>query len=166
MKRIGLISDTHGTFDPRFAHHFATCDEIWHAGDIGTLEVAERLAEIAPLRAVRGNIDGGELRMAFPETLRFRCEEVDVLLKHIGGYPGHYDRSLRTTLLTHPPQLLVCGHSHILRVARDPQYHLLHLNPGAAGHYGHHLVRTLLRFCITGERIHDVEVIELAEGDD
>lgn len=163
MMRIGLLSDTHGCYDPRFQHHFAHCDEIWHAGDIGTLEVAERLAQIAPLRAVSGNIDGGELRQRFPRQLRFSCEGVDVLMQHIGGYPDHYDRSLRTTLLTQPPRLLICGHSHILRVARDPRYGLLFLNPGAAGHYGHHLVRTLLRFSISESRIHDLEVIELSE---
>lgn len=162
MTRIGLLSDTHGCFDPRFARHFTECDEIWHAGDIGSMQVARQLAEICTLRAVHGNIDDGDLRRTFPKTLRFRCEETDVLITHIGGYPGAYDRSIVSTLRRERPALFICGHSHILKVMRDPVLRLLHINPGAAGHHGRHAVRTLVRFIIDGARVRKVEVIELA----
>ena len=161
MKRIGLLSDTHGYWDPRYERHFADCDEIWHAGDIGSVEVAERLAELKPLRAVFGNIDGGDLRMMFSEKYRFRCEDVEVLIKHIGGYPGRYDPSIRGSLISRPPKLFISGHSHILKVMYDRQLGLLHINPGAAGIYGFHKVRTLVRFTIDGAEIKDLEVIEL-----
>lgn len=162
MVRIGLLSDTHGCYDPRFAQHFAQCDEIWHAGDIGTPEVADRLEEIGRLRAVFGNIDDRVLRRRFPETLRFRCEETEVLIKHIGGYPGAYDRSVIGMLRQNPPHLFISGHSHILKIVRDPSLGLLHINPGAAGRHGWHAVRTLVRFSIDGAKIKDVEIIELA----
>ncbi|MGN1260318.1 MAG: metallophosphoesterase family protein, partial [Alloprevotella sp.] len=136
MKRIGIISDTHGWWDDRYLHYFEPCDEIWHAGDIGTLEVAQRLADFRMLRAVCGNCDGGDLRRMFTERLRFKCEDVDVLLKHIGGYPGHYDPSVRGTLYASPPRLFVCGHSHILKVQFDKTLNMLHINPGAAGMQG------------------------------
>ena len=161
MKRIGLLSDTHGYWDPRYERHFADCDEIWHAGDIGSVEVAQRLAELKPLRAVFGNIDGGDLRMMFSEKYRFRCEDVEVLIKHIGGYPGRYDPSIRGSLISRPPKLFISGHSHILKVMYDRQLGLLHINPGAAGIYGFHKVRTLVRFTIDGAEIKDLEVIEL-----
>ena len=164
MKRIGLLSDTHGYWDDRYATHFKDCDEIWHAGDIGTLEVAERLAALKPFRAVCGNADGGDLRRLFPTTLRFRCEEADVLMKHIGGYPGHYDRSIAGQLFVRPPQLFISGHSHILKVIYDRTLHCLHINPGAAGIQGWHNVRTLVRFTVDGREFRDLEVIELAEG--
>ncbi len=162
MKRIGLLSDTHGYWDERYAKYFAECDEIWHAGDIGSVEVAERLAAIHPLRAVYGNIDGGDLRKMFSEKYRFRCEDVDVLMKHIGGYPGHYDRSIVGSLMARPPQLFISGHSHILKVMYDKTLRCLHINPGAAGISGFHQVRTLVRFTIDGAAIKDLEVIELA----
>ena len=161
MKRIGLLSDTHGYWDERYAKYFAECDEIWHAGDIGSIELAERLNAIRPLRAVCGNIDGGELRRLYPTTLRFKCEEADILIKHIGGYPGKYDRSIAGTLFVRPPQLFISGHSHILKVIYDQTLNCLHINPGAAGKQGWQTVQTLLRFVIDGTEIRDLEVIEL-----
>lgn len=163
MKKIGIISDTHGFWDERYLKHFAPCDEIWHAGDIGSLEVAEKLAAFRPLKAVYGNIDGGDLRRMFTERLRWRCEEVEVMMKHIGGYPGNYDASVRSTLFVNPPQLFISGHSHILKIKYDKTLNLLHINPGAAGIYGWQKSRTLVRLTIDGKKITDCEVIELAE---
>ena len=163
MTRIGLLSDTHGWWDDRYLQYFSACDEIWHAGDIGSLEVAERLAACRPLRAVYGNIDGQELRRLFPQTLRFRVDGAEVLMKHIGGYPGHYDPSIAGSLLARPPKLFVSGHSHILKVKYDRTLGLLHINPGAAGRQGFHTVRTLVRFCIDQGQFSDLEVIELAD---
>lgn len=163
MKRIGLLSDTHGYWDERYALHFAECDEIWHAGDIGTMELANRLSDLKPFRAVCGNCDGGDLRRLYPEVLRFRCEEADILMKHIGGYPGNYDRSIRGTLFVRPPQLFISGHSHILKVLYDKTLNCLHINPGAAGLQGWQQVRTLVRFTVDGRDFKDLEVIELAE---
>ena len=162
MTRILLLSDTHATWDERFKKYAAECDEIWHAGDIGSLHVADQLAALKPLRAVYGNIDGSDIRRQFPEVLRFHCEEMEVVMKHIGGYPGKYDRSIANELFRNPPDLFVAGHSHILKVMRDPTLHLLHINPGAAGTYGWHPVRTLIRFTIDGNNCRDLEVIELA----
>ena len=161
MKRIGIISDTHGYWDDRYLHYFEPCDEIWHAGDIGTTELAERLADFRPLRAVCGNCDGGDLRLMFRETLRFKCEDVDVLMKHIGGYPGCYDRSIRQTIYASPPQLFISGHSHILKVQYDRALRLLHINPGAAGLQGWHKERTLVRLTIDGSAMRDCEVVTL-----
>ncbi|MCH5176583.1 MAG: metallophosphoesterase family protein [Prevotellaceae bacterium] len=163
MTRIGLLSDTHGYWDDRYEKYFSECDEIWHAGDIGTMELADRLAAIRPLRAVYGNIDGGDLRLRFSERYRFRCEDVEVLMKHIGGYPGHYDASIRGSLFARPPKLFIAGHSHILKVLYDKTLQCLHINPGAAGIYGFHTKRTLVRFTIDGSEIKDLEVIELAD---
>lgn len=162
MKRIGLLSDTHGYWDERFEKYFSDVDEIWHAGDIGTMQVAERLAAIKPLRAVHGNVDGGDLRRLYPEVLRFRCEDADVLLKHIGGYPGHYDRSIAMRLRMNPPQLFISGHSHILKVQYDQSLRCLHINPGAAGLQGWQTLRTLVRFTVDGSEFKDLEVIELS----
>lgn len=161
MKRIGLLSDTHGWWDDRYVKYFGECDEIWHAGDIGTMEVAERLNKIATLRAVYGNIDGGDFRYTFPKVLRWKCEDVDVLMTHIGGYPGKYDASVRKNIAANPPQLFISGHSHLLKVKYDPVFDLPHINPGAAGMSGFHAVRTLVRFIIDGKEIKDLEVIEL-----
>ena len=161
MKRIGLLSDTHAWWDERYLKHFEQCDEIWHAGDIGSVEVAEKLAAFRPLRAVYGNVDGHELRLMFPEVLRFEVEGAEVLMKHIGGYPGKYDPSIRNTLLMNPPKLFISGHSHILKVKYDDRLGLLHINPGAAGTYGFHKVRTLVRFEIDGGKFQNLEVIEL-----
>ena len=161
MKRIGLLSDTHGYWDERYEKYFAECDEIWHAGDFGTLEIANRLAALKPLRGVFGNCDGGDLRYMFTERLRFMCEDVDVLMKHIGGYPGNYDPSIRGTMFARPPKLFISGHSHILKVVRDTKRDMLVINPGAAGIQGFHIVRTALRFHIDEGRIHGMEVFEL-----
>ncbi|MDY2642732.1 MAG: metallophosphoesterase family protein [Mediterranea sp.] len=163
MKKIGLLSDTHGYWDERYVRHFESCDEIWHAGDIGSIEVADRLAAFRPLRAVYGNIDGRELRLRFPQTLRFEVEGAQVLIKHIGGYPGHYDPSVRGSLLTRPPQLFISGHSHMLKVKYDKTLSMLHINPGAAGKQGFHRVRTLVRFVVDQGCFSDLEVIELGE---
>lgn len=162
MKRIGLLSDTHGWWDERYAKHFAECDEIWHAGDIGSMLLVERLQKIAPLRAVYGNIDGGDVRRMFTEVYRFRCEEVEVVMTHIGGYPGHYSPAIYKKLVANPPQLFISGHSHILKVMYDKQLGCLHINPGAAGIQGFQTVRTLVRFTVDGKEIKDLEVVELS----
>ena len=161
MKRILLLSDTHSFWDDRYAKYAEECDEIWHAGDIGSIELVNHLEALKPLRAVRGNIDGGEVRLRFPETLRFKCEEANIVMKHIGGYPGRYDRSIIKQLYTNPPHLFISGHSHILKVQFDPTLNLLHINPGAAGQQGWHKVRTLIRFTVDGSSFRDLEVIEL-----
>jgi len=162
MKLIGLLSDTHGYWDDRYAKHFSGCDEIWHAGDFGSIEIADRLSDIAFLRGVYGNIDGHDVRMRFSERYRFRCEDVDVLMKHIGGYPGHYDSSIRGSLFARPPKLFISGHSHILKIEYDKTLNCLHINPGAAGLSGWQKERTLVRFVIDGSEIKDLDVIELA----
>ncbi len=163
MIKIGLLSDTHGYWDEKYLHYFANCDEIWHVGDIGSLEVAEKLAAFKPLRAVYGNIDGQELRRIYPQTLRFQVGGAEVLMKHIGGYPGKYDPSIAGSIFTRPPKLFISGHSHILKVKYDKTLDMLHINPGAAGKYGFHKVRTLVRFAIDEGNFKDLEVIELAE---
>jgi len=163
MKRIGLLSDTHSYLDDRIIDLLGECDEIWHAGDIGSCGVTDRLMQVKLLRAVCGNIDGAELRVQFPQMLRFRCEEVDVLMTHIGGYPGHYERNLLPLLKSNPPKLFIAGHSHILKVIFDPKFQLLHINPGAAGQQGFHMVRTMVRFTIDREQIKDMEVVEFGK---
>lgn len=164
MTRIGLLSDTHGYWDDRYLKYFESCDEIWHAGDIGSLELAERLAAFRPLRAVYGNIDGQEIRIRYPETMRFTIDGADVLIKHIGGYSGKYDPSIRGQILVHPPKLFISGHSHILKVKYDKTLDLLHINPGACGKYGFHKVRTLVRLTIDQGIFSDLEVIELNDN--
>ncbi|WP_461534367.1 metallophosphoesterase family protein [Sinomicrobium sp.] len=161
MTRILLLSDTHGHIDQSILKYAAQADEIWHAGDIGDLKVTDSLKKIAPLRAVYGNIDGAEARKEFPENNRFFCENVDVWITHIGGYPGRYDRSVREALKLNPPKLFICGHSHILKVIYDKKHQLLHMNPGAVGKYGFHQVRTMLRFDIDGDQIGNLEIVEL-----
>ena len=158
MKRIGLLSDTHAYWDDRYLEYFESCDEIWHAGDIGSLELATRLNEFRPLKAVFGNCDGGDLRRLYTEKLRWTCEGADVLMTHIGGYPGHYDPRIRQQFLIRPPKLFISGHSHILKVKYDERLKLLHINPGAAGLQGWHQVRTLLRFSIDNGNFSDLEV--------
>ena len=160
MKRIGLLSDTHGTLSARVLRFFEQVDEIWLAGDIGNAETADRLSALKPMRAVYGNIDDHIVRRMFPVTQRFFCEEVDVLMTHIGGYPGRYETRVRNTIRVKPPQLFICGHSHILKVIFDPKNHLLHINPGAAGNKGFHNVCTAVRFVIDGKNIRDLEVLE------
>ncbi len=161
MKRIGLISDTHGYLDDAVFRYFDACDEIWHAGDFGTLELADQLAAFRPLRGVYGNIDGQDVRIVHPEDQFFTCEGVKVWMTHIGGYPGKYPAKVKETLLSYQPDLFICGHSHILKVIYDRNLHFLHLNPGAAGKQGWHKVRTLLRFDIFDKKIHNLEAIEL-----
>lgn len=161
MKRIGILSDTHGYLDPRIYQYFSECDEIWHAGDWGSLEVVNQLNELKPVRGVWGNIDDVNIRSLFPQHFHFQCEDVAVWLTHIGGYPGKYDRSVRPAIFQQPPDLFVCGHSHILRVQYDEKLNLLHINPGAAGKYGFHTVQTIVRLEIDGKKIQNLEVIEL-----
>ena len=161
MKTIGIISDTHAWWDDRYALHFADCDEIWHAGDIGSMELATQLSAFRPLRAVYGNCDGGELRQLYKGTLRWECEGADVLMTHIGGYPGRYDPSIRRLLYAQPPKLFISGHNHILKVLYDKTLGLLHINPGAAGLQGWHQVRTLVRFTADKGGFHDLEIIEI-----
>jgi len=163
MPQIGLLSDTHCFFDPRLREFFANCDEIWHAGDIGNIETADEIAAFKPLRAVHGNIDGHEVRVVYPENLRFNYEGMDVWITHIGGYPGNYDSKIRNIIRTNSPELFISGHSHILKVIPDKTLGLLHINPGAAGKSGFHLVRTAVRFIIENGRIRDLEVIELGQ---
>jgi len=163
MVRIGLISDTHGFLDENVFKHFENCNEIWHAGDIGTIELADRLTTQSRqiLRGVYGNIDGQDIRSAFPEQLVFNCEDVKVMIRHIGGYPPKYNPATKKELLLHKPQLFISGHSHILRVMFDDQINCLYMNPGAAGRQGWQKVRTIIRFAIDGKNIKDCEVIEL-----
>ncbi|MDR1370695.1 MAG: metallophosphatase family protein [Dysgonamonadaceae bacterium] len=162
MKKIGLLSDTHGYWDEKFVSYFSDCDEIWHAGDIGNSEILHKLENIKPVRAVYGNIDGYPVRTLCPKHLRFRTEETEVWLTHIGGYPGHYAPDVSPEIFDNPPELFVCGHSHILKVQYDKNLKLLHINPGAAGKQGFHQVRTIIRFCIDKKDIQNLEVIEFA----
>lgn len=161
MTRIGLLSDTHGLLDKRVFEHFKDVDEIWHAGDIGSDDVLRRLREFKPTRAVFGNMDSGEVRYSLSEFYRFRVEDVNVLMTHIGGYPGHYNPWLIPMFRKEPPDLFVCGHSHILKVQYDPLFKFLTMNPGAAGKQGWQPCQTLLRFTIDGAKIDNLEVIEL-----
>lgn len=161
MKRIGLISDTHGYLDDAVFKHFNNCDEIWHAGDFGNIALAGRLAEFKPLKGVYGNIDGQDVRQVYPGHLRWACEGVNVYMTHIGGYPPKYNPAVKKELTANPPQLFICGHSHILKVMFDDKLQCLHMNPGAAGNQGWHKVRTLIRFVIDEKNMRDCEVIEL-----
>ncbi|RUT80164.1 metallophosphoesterase family protein [Ancylomarina longa] len=163
MKRIGLISDTHSYLDPAIFKHLKECDEIWHAGDIGNLETADRLAQIAPLIAVHGNVDGQELRVIYPKHQRFKCEEVDVWITHIGGYPKRYDSNVKPEIFENTPQLFISGHSHILKVVFDKELNLLHINPGASGLEGFHKVQTLVKFVIEAKEIKDLQVVEFGK---
>lgn len=162
MKKIGIISDTHGFWDDKYVTYLGNCDEIWHAGDIGSMELADKFEAMGPtFRAVYGNIDDYDLRSRYQEILRFKCENVDVMIKHIGGYPGRYDRSVVRIMQNDPPQLFISGHSHILKVKYDKTLGLLHINPGAAGIMGWQKERTLVRLTIDGSKFTDCEVITL-----
>ena len=164
MKRIGLLSDTHGYFDGRIAHHLRGCDEIWHAGDFGNAAVVEALRALAPVfRGVYGNVDGADVRQTEPLVQDFIVESLHVLMTHIGGYPSHYAPAARPLLDAARPGLFVTGHSHILRVVPDPKRLLLHLNPGAAGRHGFHQVRTLLRFSIAAGKVVELQAVELGK---
>jgi hypothetical protein len=161
--KIGLLSDTHGWIHPRLFDHFAECDEIWHAGDIGNLETADKLASFKPLKAVHGNIDDYAVRTVYKEHVNFLSGEVRVWITHIGGSPGHYDRRVLHTLQQSPPDLFICGHSHIAKVMYDDKLGFLYVNPGAVGYNGFHKFMTAIRFQIDGSKIHDLELIELGE---
>ena len=160
MRKIGVISDTHGTFDEPLRDFLRDVDEVWHAGDIGSIELADTIAAFKPLRAVYGNIDGGITRRAYNDFAYFRVEECDVLMTHIGGYPRRYDPRAVAKIQACRPKIFVAGHSHILKIIYDPIYNLLHINPGAAGEYGPHKVRTAVRFEIDGTEIRNMEIWE------
>lgn len=166
MKRIGLLSDTHNYWDEKYEKYFAECDEIWHAGDIGSLALAQRFEAFKPFRAVYGNIDDFKTRTVYPEIQRFTIDGVDTLMIHIGGYPGKYEPKVRQIMRTNPPKLFISGHSHILKVLYDKTFNCLHINPGAAGKYGFHKVRTLVRFTLDNGNISDLDVIELKDQND
>jgi uncharacterized protein len=162
--KIGLLSDTHSYLDEKIFAYFDSCDEIWHAGDIGSLEVADRLAAFKPFRAVHGNIDDATLQRMYAKDLRFHCEGMDVWITHIGGFPPRYNPAVLRELRQHPPQIFICGHSHILRVMPDPKLgNLLYLNPGAAGQHGFHQIKTMLRFEINSGKISGMQAIELGK---
>ena len=161
MKKILLISDTHGHLDEAILKYVKQADEVWHAGDIGIAKVTDELTKLKPIRAVYGNIDGHELKSIFKEDLRFNCEGVEVFMTHIGGYPERYNSRVRTLLQTEIPKLFICGHSHILKVKFDKKLGVLHLNPGAAGVYGFHKIRTMLRFTLDKGKIENLEIVEL-----
>jgi uncharacterized protein len=161
LTRIGLIADTHGYLDEAVFKHFENCDEIWHAGDFGD-DVAGKLKEVKSLKGVSGNIDDAKIRVVFPQQLVFMCEEIKVMIRHIGGYPPRYNPETKKELLLHKPQLFIAGHSHILKVMYDDKLQCLHMNPGAAGKQGWHKVRTIIRFVIDGKDMKDCEVIELS----
>lgn len=165
MKRIGLLSDTHSFLHERVFSFFDKVDEIWHAGDIGNIETADKLAAFKPLKAVCGNIDGQDVRTVHPLHQRFKCEEVDVWMTHIGGYPGRYERYVKPDIYTNPPDLFISGHSHILKVIFDKKLNFLHMNPGAAGNKGFHIVCTALRFVIDGTTIRDLEIWEMQRNE-
>ena len=160
MKKIGLLSDTHGDLDPKIFHYFRDVDEIWHAGDVGSVEVIDKLRAFKPLRGVYGNIDDQKVRMELPLFDVFNCEDVKVLITHIAGRPGKYTANAYPLIQEHRPQLFICGHSHILLVQKDPRFNMLWMNPGACGNKGFHKVKTLLRFEIDGDKIQNLEAIE------
>lgn len=162
MTRIGLLSDTHHFLDEAIFDYFKDCHEVWHAGDFGNIELVQDLKQRVPLlRGVYGNIDAANIRMEFPEQLNFRCENVKVMMKHIGGYPPKYNPETKKEILIQKPALFISGHSHILKIMYDEKLDCLHMNPGAAGKQGWHKMRTLIRFTINGSEIKDAEVIEL-----
>lgn len=161
MQKILLLSDTHGVIDQKILKYVSQADQVWHAGDIGNIEVTDAIKALKPLKAVYGNIDGVTIRSEFPENNRFKCEDVDVWITHIGGYPNHYSPKILEEIKANPPKLFICGHSHILKVQWDKKLNLLHINPGAAGKYGIHQVRTMLRFVIDKDKIKELEIIEL-----
>ena len=163
MTRIGLLSDTHHFLDDQVFRHFATCNEIWHGGDFGTIDIAHQLKDRTglPLRGVYGNIDGGDVRSEYPLKLHWTTEEVPVFMTHIGGYPGRYAPGVKEEIRNSGARIFISGHSHILKIMYDDKLNCLHMNPGAAGRQGWHKVRTLIRFTIDGKDIRDCEVIEL-----
>ena len=163
MKKILLLSDTHSYIDDQIMKYVRQADEVWHAGDIGAIDVTDTIQKEKPLRAVFGNIDDHEVRKEFPLHNRFMCEGVDVWITHIGGYPGKYNMEVRAEINKNPPKIFICGHSHILKVMPDKKLGLIHMNPGAIGKHGFHQVRTMLRFEIDGDKIQNLEVIEVGK---
>ena len=161
MTRIGILSDTHGYVEPRLFDFFASCDMLFHAGDMGSMAVADELSAFKPLVAVYGNIDGSDIRAAYPGKQRIDCEGVDILMTHIGGYPGHYDRNIYPVLKKYPPKLFIAGHSHILKVMYDQSLQFLHINPGAMGNSGIHHVKTAIRLVIDGSNMKELEILEI-----
>jgi|TARA_B110000240_G_scaffold156084_1_gene173424 putative phosphoesterase len=161
MKTIALLSDTHHKLDIRLEKHLKGCDEIWHAGDIGSIEIIDELNKITKVRAVTGNIDNHIIRRSLKEIELFRCEGVKVMMIHIGGYPGRYTKGIKERLKEYEPNLFICGHSHILKVMYDKKLKILHMNPGAVGDYGIHKVKTMLKFKIDNEEIKDLKIIEI-----
>jgi len=160
MKKIGLLSDTHAHLDEKIMDFFKECDEIWHAGDIGSIEVADKISKQKSFKAVYGNIDGHEIRIQYPKIQSFQCEEVKVLITHIGGYPGKYEKGIKELIQQLKPNLFISGHSHILKVIYDDKNSLLHMNPGAAGKSGLHKHQTAIRFIIERNDIKELEVFE------
>ena len=160
MKKILLISDTHGYIDDRIIQYAKQSDETWHAGDIGELKVTDELKKVTTLRAVHGNIDNNRIRAEYPENLRFQIEEMKIWITHIGGYPNKYNQKIRQEINSNPPDIFICGHSHILKVINDKKLNVLHINPGAIGKHGFHHVRTMIRFEIMKSKIQNLEVIE------
>jgi hypothetical protein len=163
MTKILLLSDTHAYIDEQMLKYIHQADEVWHAGDIGDIQLTDTIAAIKPLRAVYGNIDDAKLRLQFPLDNRFKLENKDILITHIGGYPNRYEHRVREILKLNPPDIFICGHSHILKIIYDKKYNVLYLNPGAAGKYGFHKVRTMLRFTLTANGIENMEIIELEQ---
>jgi len=163
MKKIGLLSDTHSFLDEKIFEYFSEVDEIWHAGDIGTMAVVERLESFKPFRAVYGNIDNAKIRSAFPLNNRFECEDLKIWITHIGGYPGRYNKRVREEMPIDSPDVFITGHSHILKIMPDKKFDLLHINPGACGNTGFHKMKTIVRFAVDGKNIKDMEVIELGK---
>ena len=163
LKKILLLSDTHGHLDKKIMKYVIQSDQVWHAGDVGNLKVLEDIASLKPLRSVHGNIDGQEIKLQSPEVLSFNCEGLSVLMIHIAGYPGKYNSKAQTLIAKHKPKLLICGHSHILKVIQDKKNNHLHMNPGSVGIYGFHKIRTMLRFEIDKGKIQNLEAIELGE---
>ncbi|HNP96074.1 MAG TPA: metallophosphoesterase family protein [Cyclobacteriaceae bacterium] len=162
--KIGLLSDTHGFLDPKILEYFKDVDEIWHAGDIGDIAVIETLEKVKTVRAVFGNIDSSSIYNRFPEDWMFTCEGVEVWITHIAGSPPRYNERIMKQLRSHPPDLLICGHSHIMKAQRDPQFdNMLYLNPGAAGNHGFHHIKTIVRFELAEGKVQDMQVIELGK---
>lgn len=163
MTRIGLISDTHDYLDEAVFNYFENCDEIWHAGDFGSSDIAEKLKKFKPMKAVYGNIDGFDIRNNYPQKLAWNCEDVKVFMTHIGGHPNKYAPGIKQELLSNETRLFISGHSHILKIIYDNKINCLHINPGAAGKQGWHKIRTIIRFAIDGSNIKNCEVIELGK---
>jgi len=163
MQKILLLSDTHGHLDDAILRHVQEADQVWHAGDLGSLELADKIASLRPFKAVYGNIDNSETRLVYPEDLIFETEGLKVAMTHIAGYPGTYSARAKNLITTHQPHVFICGHSHILKVMKDPKLGHLHINPGAAGVHGFHIYRTMIRFRIEDGRIIAPEVIELGK---